>query len=169
MLENKGFNKIYRQIGAIATFGKPTIRYFEEAIKAPNFTVPRVNGNGVFSLREAFYGTTLICFWKAKNYMSQAAILHLDKWYRENDFGRFNVLAINCDDFKPEFSLYAEQAMDIVELWDKNEEARTLYAIEHFPSAVLIDPNGMVRDEMRGGPVNDWSRLYQRVVGIVDE
>lgn len=161
--------KLFREINSSLNVNQPNITYLETPVKAYNFSLPRIYGGHQFELASNAGRVTLLCFWASTSPLSDSAVYHLDKWYRECGVANFNVVAINCDMFRPAPSFENANMTGITMLWDQEGYTQEFYEIDTFPSTILIDKNGLVRDQKAGGPINDWARLGQRVKALTGE
>ena len=162
-------SKVFRQINSAINVNQPNITYLEKAVKAYEFSLPRMTGGRHFDLSSTSGRVSLLCFWSNASPLSDSAVFHLDKWYRESNFGNFNVVAINCDMFRPAPVFENAKMTGITMLWDQEGYVQEFYNIETFPSTVLIDKKGLIRDEKAGGPINDWARLSRRITELTGE
>ena len=159
----------FREVNSIKEANRPAIRLLEPAMTAFPFCLPRIFGNAHFDFFHKSEKVTLLCFWSTEVEKSLLAVNHLDNWYRESEIGNFEVIAINCDQFKPDSIFNSARPSGIKMLWDQDGLTKNMYKINHFPTTVLIDKFGKIRDEKTGGPLNDWARLNLRVASLAAE
>lgn len=159
----------YREVNSIKEINRPAIRLLEPALPAFHFTLPRLYSETHFELIKDYRKVTLVCFWSTENEQSKNAVYHLDQWYRNSGIGNFNVIAINCDPFKPRATFNSENLTGITMLWDQEATTHAIYQVKQFPTTFVIDKQGMIRDEKVGGPINDWARLKQKIHALTLE
>ena len=122
----------------------------EEEIEAPDFTLDDINGNPLTlsSLRGKyvildFWGSW--CGWCIKGFPQM-------KEYYQKYSGKFEILGIDCNDTKARW----KAAVEYYELpWlhvycPRRSQIFTDYAIEGFPTKVIIDPKGNIVDIIIG-------------------
>jgi len=159
----------YRELNSIKEVNQPSIRLLEPAVTAFRFSLPRLYSDSHYELQKDCKQVSLLCFWSTEREQSKHAVIHLDKWYRNSNIGNFNVIAINCDPFKPRATFNSQDLTGITMLWDQEGLTKEIYKVQKLPSTFLIDKQGMIRDEKVGGPLNDWARLRQRIEALTKE
>jgi len=153
----------FREVDSSILFNQPNIRFYEKTIPAQDFSLPYLNQNKTLRLSERLSRIVLLCFWKEALVNSETAICLLDSFQQKDHFGDIDVIAINCDEFKPDFINFYDKLTKIDLLWDDKSQVAQMYKINQYPSTTIIDQQGLIVDEKTGGPLNDWARLTRKL------
>jgi cytochrome c biogenesis protein CcmG/thiol:disulfide interchange protein DsbE len=121
-------------------------------LKAPDFTLPDLNGKKV-NLKEvvAANKVTLVNFWATWCPPCRAEIPELIEFYRKYSTKKVALLAINLQETPSEVkSFVAQNKMNFPVLADTSGSVAGQYQVYAIPTTFFLDGKGKVRDKIEG-------------------
>ncbi len=123
---------------------------------APDFSLETPEGEWV-SLAEQEGQPVLVFFWASWCSICKAAMTNLEQTYQTYQAQGFQILAVNVtsqDDLSAAETYFSSSGYTYTMLLDKTGNVAADYQVRAFPTAILIDQNGIVVDVTIGGGLN---------------
>lgn len=151
-------------------FLAPAANSFNEWVgaAAPDFTLKTLSGNDTVSLKDYKGHIVLLDFWATWCAPCQRSLPELQKL--EEKYENLKVLAV-CIDDKQESALefMKRHQLDLTVLFDEKKAVAETYNIESMPSALLIDPDGVIRFALSGYTEKHLAELKNEIDKLVIE
>ncbi len=117
---------------------------------APNFEFTTSKGETI-SLSELTGKTVVLDFWGTWCPPCRASVPEIKELTRKYPADKLVVISISSDTDESAWSKFiADKKMDWVQYRDADHKMRTAYHVEYFPTYIVIDQNGNVRDRFSG-------------------
>lgn len=126
-------------------------RTLESAAKpAPDFTLPDMQGNRV-ALSDFRGKWVVLDFWGSWCGWCIKGFPELKEAYAKYD-GKLEIVGIDCNDSPQAWKAAVERyELPWVQLYSsKSDDVKELYAVQNFPTKVIIDPEGRIRKVCSG-------------------
>ncbi len=139
----------------------------KEGVKAPDFTLPDLEGREIGLQKDMAGRDTLIVFWATWCPSCEEELKILDKAYREYGEKGFNLLTINVYDDPDMVRRYVERRdLSFPVLLDTEGKVAERYQVYAIPIGYLLDGDGRIRKRFVGGiPEEEVSRLISEYLG----
>jgi tetratricopeptide (TPR) repeat protein len=117
---------------------------------APDFTVVTLQGQTI-KLSEMTGRYVVLDFWATWCPPCRASVGEIKEMTHKYPPDRVLVISVSADDDDAKWkSFVAEKKMDWQQYRDAGTKLRSLYAIHAFPTYILIDPDGFIRERITG-------------------
>lgn len=139
-------------------------RALESAAKpAPDFTLPDMQGRRV-ALSDFRGRWVVLDFWGSWCDWCIKGFPELKEAYAKYD-GKLEIIGINCNDSPEAWKAAVERyGLPWVQLYStKSDDVRELYAVQNFPTKVIIDPEGCIRKVCIGHAPEFFQDLEKRM------
>lgn len=142
----------------------------QEGFQAPDFELNSLDGEA-FALSELRGKAVLLNFWASWCPPCRSEMPAMQQVFMDYEHGEFIILAVNNthqdrSDHVEAFVL--EQGLMFPVLLDITGEVSDRYQVHSMPTSFFIDPNGIVREVVIGGPMSE-ALLRTRVDQLLGE
>lgn len=138
--------------------------------KAPDFSLPRLGGDGEVSLVGLRGRVVLLNFWATWCEPCEAEMPAMQRLHEQLAGDGFELLAVSVDESEADVRAFQQRLhLDFPILLDPQRSASRLYQTFRYPESFLIDANGVVVERYVGP--RDWSSpLYlERVRALLSQ
>jgi len=138
--------------------------------KAPDFSLPRLGGDGEVSLASLRGRVVLLNFWATWCAPCEAEMPAMQRLHEQLSREGFDLLAVSVDESQADVQAFAQRLqLDFPILLDPQRGVSRLYQTFRYPESFLIDGNGVVVERYVGS--RDWSSpLYlERVRALLSQ
>ncbi len=147
-------------------FGRSDMSALEAGGKAPDFTLPTMNGDS-FSLQQALRkGPVLLAFFKISCPVCQFAMPYAERLFQAAQGKNVSVIGVSQDDekataaFMKQYRLTLPIALDDI----KSYPASNAYGLTNVPTFFLVNPSGEIEVSLVGWFREDIDRIYHAIV-----
>jgi thiol-disulfide isomerase/thioredoxin len=119
---------------------------------APEFTAKTSDGR-IVTLDQLKGKVVLIDFWATWCPPCRESVPEIKELLKKYSSGQLVVLSVSADDKKENWSAYvAQHGMGWLQSWDKDNDSSVLkaFGVHSFPTYVLMDGEGIVRERING-------------------
>jgi peroxiredoxin len=155
------------QPGSVSTQGIPAP---QEGFFAPDFTLPKLDGESL-ALSDFRGQPVLINLWASWCGPCRAEMPAMERVYQEYQREGFMVLAVNAtnQDSEEDARFFAQQyGLTFPILLDVTGEVSQIYRLRALPTSFFVDPEGIIREVVIGGPMSE-ALLRTRVERLLSD
>lgn len=142
----------------------------EAGVKAPDFTLPTMDG-GTFSLGEALRsGPVLLAFFKISCPVCQFAMPFAERLFRAAKGKKITIIAVSQDTDKPTAAFMREYGLSLPIALDdtKTYPASNAYGLTSVPTFFLVNPEGDIQIASVGWSREDVEQMYREAMSEPD-
>ncbi|APR67536.1 TlpA family protein disulfide reductase [Thalassolituus oleivorans] len=137
---------------------------------APAFTLPKLVGEGTYSLSQFRGQVVYLDFWASWCGPCRKSLPLLNNLRGELHQQGFEVLAVNLDEDKASgLDFLKEVPVSYPTLHDANGTTPNAYGLRGMPTSYLIDRNGIMRAVHMGFKPSDMTEIRAQVVQLLNE
>jgi thiol-disulfide isomerase/thioredoxin len=137
---------------------------------APPFTLPKLEGEGTYSLSQFRGQVVYLDFWASWCGPCRQSLPLLNELYGELHKQGFEILAVNLDEDKASgLDFLSEVPVSYPTLYDVNGTTPNAYGLRGMPTSYLIDRNGFMRAVHMGFKPSDMKEIRAQVISLLNE
>jgi peroxiredoxin len=131
---------------------------------APDFRLPRLDGEGEVALAELRGRVVLVNFWATWCKPCEDEMPAMERLYRRLQGSGFEVLAISVDEDADQVRRFRERlGLSFPILWDPEREVSGTYQTFRYPESLLVGPDGVVVERYVGEKEWDAEAYVDRI------
>ena len=135
---------------------------------APDFSLPRLDGDRMVRLSDHRGQVVLVNFWATWCKPCEEEMPAMERLYRRLGPKGFEMLAISVDaDPEPVRGFREKMSITFPLLLDPSQETARVYQTMGFPESLLIDPEGNVVERYVGPREWDHPAYVERIEGLM--
>ena len=143
----------------------------QEGFQAPDFTLSTLDSQ-IITLSDLRGKAILLNFWATWCPPCRSEMPAMQTVYKDyGSSGKFVILAVNStlqDRMEDVGSFVVEQGLTFPVLLDTDGEVSNLYQVRSMPTSFFIDPDGIIREVVIGGPMSE-ALLRTRIDRLSEE
>ncbi len=155
--------------GLVIVFGSESIPPpLARGVPAPDFSLPRLEGDREISLAELRGQVVLVNFWATWCKPCEDEIPAMGRLYAALDGEPFEMLAISVDEeSEPVLAFRDRLGIPFPVLLDPGQDVSRLYQTTGFPETILVDPQGRVVERYVGPKEWDTGAYERRIRALL--